>query len=158
MRTLPETAWATPETALTALGNALRRAIAGSSGPFYATALLRAARLLAGLPAPDAAAWRAAFAGGVAAVAEIGGARPGDRTMVDALQPAVDAWARAAGQPAAQAWAQAVAAAEQGARDSAHMTPKLGRASYLGARAVGVPDAGAVAVTICMRALSGFVG
>jgi dihydroxyacetone kinase len=154
---LPEAAWATPETALHALGNALRRAIAGSSGPFYATALLRAARRLAGMPQPAADAWRAAFADAVAAVAEIGGAKPGDRTMVDALQPAVEAWSQAPSLPGPTAWATAVAAAEQGAERTAGMTPRLGRASYLGERAVGVPDAGAVAVTVWMKAITPFV-
>jgi ATP-dependent dihydroxyacetone kinase len=157
IRALPDAAWSTPETAMTALGNALRRAIAGSSGPFYATALLRAARRLAGLSVPDEDAWQAAFKDAVAAVSEIGGAKPGDRTMVDALQPAVEAWAKASGEPAARAWAQAVAAAEQGAETTAQMTPKLGRASYLGDRAVGVPDGGAVAVTVWMKALLPYV-
>jgi dihydroxyacetone kinase len=157
IRALPDTAWATPETALAALGHALRRAIAGSSGPFYATALLRAARRLADRPQPEAADWRDAFAAAVAAVTEIGGARPGDRTMVDALQPASDALAQAAGLPAEQAWAQAVAAAIQGAESTARMTPKLGRASYLGARALGIPDGGAVAVTIWLEALTPFI-
>ena len=153
IRALPDTAWSTPETALTALGNALRRAIAGSSGPFYATALLRAARRLAGLADPGADAWQAAFKDAVEAVSEIGGAKPGDRTMIDALQPAVEAWAKAFGEPAARVWAQAVAAAEQGAEKTAQMMPKLGRASYLGNRTIGVPDGGAVAVTVWMKAL-----
>jgi ATP-dependent dihydroxyacetone kinase len=157
IRALPDAAWATPESALAALGHALRRAIAGSSGPFYATALLRAARRLAGLPQPDAAAWRAAFADAVAAVAEIGGAKPGDRTMVDALQPASDALAHAAGLSGSQAWAQAVDAARQGAAHTAGMTPKLGRASYIGDRALGVPDGGAVAVGVWMEALTPFI-
>ncbi|MDN3564848.1 dihydroxyacetone kinase family protein, partial [Paeniroseomonas aquatica] len=65
LRALPDAAWTDPPTALAAMGEALRRAIAGSSGPFYATALLRAAR---GLPAaPGAAEWAAAFSAGVAA-------------------------------------------------------------------------------------------
>jgi ATP-dependent dihydroxyacetone kinase len=157
IRALPDHAWATPETALAALGNALRRAIAGSSGPFYATALLRAARELRGLPQPDASAWRTAFAQAVAAVAEIGGARPGDRTMVDALQPASDALARSTDLPPAQAWTQAVEAAMQGAERTAGMAPKLGRASYLGERALGVQDGGAVAVTVWMKALLPFI-
>jgi len=157
IRSLPDAAWATPETALAAIGHAVRRAIAGSSGPFYATALLRAARRLAGMRQPDAAAWRAAFADAVAAVTEIGGAKPGDRTMVDALQPASDALAQAAGLAAPQAWAQAAAAAQQGAERTAAMTPKLGRASYLGERALGVPDGGAVAVTVWMDALTRFI-
>jgi dihydroxyacetone kinase len=157
IRALPDTAWATPETALASLGHALRRAIAGSSGPFYATALLRAARRLAGMTQPDAAAWRAAFADAVAAVTEIGGAKPGDRTMVDALQPASDALTQAAGLPAREAWTRAVAAARDGAARTADMTPKLGRASYLGDRALGIPDGGAVAVTLWLEALTPYI-
>ena len=157
IRAMADSAWATPEMALAGLGNALRRAIAGSSGPFYATALLRAARELRGLPQPDADAWRAAFAQAVAAVAEIGGAQTGDRTMVDALQPASDVLASAAGRSPAEAWAQAVDAAVQGAERTAGMMPKLGRASYLGDRVLGVPDGGAVAVTVWMKALLPFI-
>jgi dihydroxyacetone kinase len=159
VRRLPEAKWATPEIALASLGDALRRAIAGSSGPFYATALLRAGRRLTGLHEPDADAWGEAFGDAVAAVSEIGGAKPGFRTMVDALQPAVEAWkaARAAGLSASSAWEEAVMAAELGAASTAKMKPKLGRASYLGDRVLGIPDGGAVAVAIWMRALVPFV-
>ncbi len=150
IRALPEDAFATPSIFFAALGQALRRAIAGSSGPFYATALLRAARQLEGKDVPSAADWRDAFAHGVAAVREIGGAKPGDRTMVDALQPAVDALMVSTGAPS---WTSAVAAAEAGAERTAEMSPRLGRASYLGARAIGVPDGGAVAVAIWMQAV-----
>ncbi|WP_370469469.1 dihydroxyacetone kinase family protein [Corallococcus caeni] len=156
IRALPERAWATPAGALTELGQALRRNIGGSSGPFYATALLRAARYLANRPV-DTAAWAKAFEVGVEAVSELGGARPGDRTMVDALHPAAVAFTRAVreGKSPGEAWAEATRAAEQGAQDTASMSPRLGRASYLGERAKGIPDAGAVAVVIGMKALGG---
>ena len=146
LRALPDAAWTDPPTALAAMGEALRRAIAGSSGPFYATALLRAAR---GLPAaPGAAEWAAAFSAGVAAIAELGGARAGDRTMLDALLPAAAALATGG-------LAAAADAAEAGVAATARMLPKLGRASYLGDRALGVPDAGAAAVAVWLRALAG---
>ncbi|XHF28244.1 dihydroxyacetone kinase subunit DhaL [Corallococcus exercitus] len=159
IRALPERAWATPAGALTELGQALRRNIGGSSGPFYATALLRAARYLANMPV-DAAAWAKAFEVGVEAVSELGGARPGDRTMVDALHPAAVAFTRAVreGRSLAEGWTEATRAAEQGAEATAGMSPRLGRASYLGERAKGIPDAGAVAVVIWMKALAGRVG
>jgi len=159
IRALPESAWASPSRALTAIGNALRRSIGGSSGPFYATALLRAARQLAE-GASDASAWAEAFGAAVDAVAELGGARPGDRTMLDALRPAADAFSRAvkAGQSPAEAWAACVREAEQGADATARMQPRLGRASYLGERAIGVPDAGAAAVVVWMKALAPFIG
>ncbi len=159
IRALPESAWATPATALSAVGDGLRRNIAGSSGPFYATALLRAAGRLTDQPQPDVGSWDEAFAAAVASVGEVGGARPGDRTMLDALDPALSAWmaARQGGKPIAEAWAAAVAAAEAGASATASMMPKLGRASYLGARALGSPDGGAVAITVWMKALAPFI-
>lgn len=159
IRSLPDTAWATPETAFFALGQALRRQIAGSSGPFYAAALMRAARQLAGQPEPDAASWSRALAAAVEAVMDIGGAKPGDRTMVDALAPALAAWAaaRSRGISAPDSWNAAVRGAEEGAKATAMMMPKLGRASYLGQRALGAPDGGAVAVVTWIRALTPFV-
>jgi len=158
LRALPGSSWSSPARALTAMGEALRRGIAGSSGPFYATALLRAARHLAH-ERPDARAWAEAFLAGVEAVAELGGARPGDRTMLDALHPAADAFARALknGQPTAQAWEACVQAAEKGTEATTRMKPRLGRASYLGDRVLGVPDVGAAAVVVWLKPLAQYV-
>lgn len=156
MRALPDHAYNDPATLFTVLASTLRRAIAGSSGPFYATALMRAARPLEGLAAPAPANWDAAIAKGIQAVSAIGGARPGDRTMVDALQPALEAWdsSRKSGNPPARAVLAAAEAAAKGAEATAAMTPKLGRASYLGERAVGSPDGGAAAVAIWLAAIA----
>jgi dihydroxyacetone kinase len=158
VRALPDSAWTSPTRALTAMGDALRRSVGGSSGPFYATALLRAARRLADTT-PDTTAWAGAFQAAVEAVAELGGARPGDRTMLDALQPAADTFAAAlrAGQSPANAWEACVLAAERGAEATARMKPRLGRASYLGERVLGVPDAGAAAVVVWLKPLSRYV-
>jgi len=154
IRQLPPSAFHTPEALLLSMGHALRRAIGGSSGPFYATALTRAGRVLAGVARPTPAQWHEAYAQAVEAVSQIGGARPGDRTMLDALAPATQAWARAlASQDGAAAFRAGVQAAEEGAQATARMTPRLGRASYLGERALGIPDAGAVAVTIWLKAI-----
>jgi dihydroxyacetone kinase len=154
IRALPEGAWADPPTALTRIGDALRRAIGGSSGPFYATALLRAARTLPA--APTAADWTKSFRAGTEALAELGGARQGDRTMLDALLPATDAFEASLerGEGGPTALAAAAAAAEAGAAATAAMRPRLGRASYLGDRVIGVEDGGATAVAIWLRALS----
>ena len=153
---LPEAAYNTPADFLRLLGEALRRAIAGSSGPFYATALMRAAAPLEGKADPDPADWDAAFAAAVASVGEIGGAKPGDRTMVDALVPALDAWTatRKAGAAPTAALGAAAEAAQTGAAATASMAPKLGRAAYLGERAIGAPDGGAEAVAIWLSALA----
>jgi ATP-dependent dihydroxyacetone kinase len=154
IRALDESAWADPPTALTRIGDALRQAIGGSSGPFYATALLRAARSLPAMPTP--ADWAKSFRAGVEALADLGGAKGGDRTMLDALLPATDAFEASLGrgEGAVLALQASAAAAETGATATTAMRPRLGRASYLGDRAIGIPDAGATAVAIWLRALS----
>lgn len=159
IRALPDAAWANPAKALAAVGDALRRAIGGSSGPFYATALLRASRRLAGEAVPTPAAWAEAFTVAVQAIADLGGARPGDRTMLDALHPATEAFAAAvaSGKSPAEAWGVCVAAAAAGTDATARMLPRLGRASYLGERAIGLPDAGAAAVLVWLQALKAVV-
>ena len=153
IRALPETAWATPAIALTQMSSVLSRAIAGSSGPFYATALLRAARNLPDDPVADD--WAAAFAAAVSSIGELGGAKPGDRTMLDALLPAANTLASglAGGTAPREAWAHAVQAARVGAAATARMHPRLGRAAYLGERVLGTPDAGAEAVVIWLAAI-----
>jgi ATP-dependent dihydroxyacetone kinase len=157
---LPEDAWVTPASGLARMGDAMRRAIGGSSGPFYATALLRASRSLAETPNPTASDWANAFDNAVTAVSELGGAKVGDRTMVDALRPAADAFRSAlvAGGTTPESWQAALTAARAGRDETARMTPRLGRASYLGARAIGIPDAGAAAVCYWLDALSAHIG
>ena len=78
---------------------------------------------------------------------ELGGARPGDRTMVDALQPAAEA--------SASGLDAALSAAETGARETADVAARRGRSSYLGDRAKGHPDPGAVAVVRWLEAIRG---
>lgn len=143
-------------TVLALLAGQLRRTIGGSSGPFYAVGLLRAARRLAKGPSTGLADWADAFAAGADAVSELGGAYAGDRTMLDALLPAARALAEAAryGLPPAQAWSLAAEAAKAGAEATAMMKPRLGRASYLGERALGSPDGGAVAVSLWLDAVA----
>ncbi len=151
LRALPDGAWADAPTALAAMAGTLRRAIAGSSGPFYATALLRAARALP--PRPDPADWAVALEAAVAAISELGGAQPGHRTMLDALHPAALAFRAALPGGGASPLAAAAKAAAEGAAATAAMRPRLGRASYLGDRALGHTDAGAAAVAAWLAAL-----
>ena len=146
-KALPGASFSTPSRLLADLGDALRRAIGGSSGPFYATALLRAAAELDGIAKPTSAQWLTAFRSAVNSIGSLGSAKPGDRTMLDALDPAITAW-RISG------FSAAAPAAEAGAAATAQMKPRLGRASYLGDRALGTPDGGAVAVAIWLKALA----
>jgi triose/dihydroxyacetone kinase / FAD-AMP lyase (cyclizing) len=153
---VPAASLGSPQGALSSLSAALRRAIAGSSGPFYATALMRASRQFDGIGDPQARDWAAAFKEAVQSISDLGGAKAGDRTMLDALIPAADTFAASleANASVHDAWAAAVAAAQKGANDTANMTPRAGRASYLGDRAKGVADGGAVAVTLWLEALA----
>jgi dihydroxyacetone kinase len=155
IRDLADASYATPSRFLADLGTAVRRAIAGSSGPFYATGLVRAAAHLQGIDDPEEVDWLKAFAAAIQAISDLGGAKRGDRTMLDALYPALDAWANAASAPhsPAAAFAAAASASTKGAELSADLTPRVGRASYLGARALGFPDGGATAVAIWMNAI-----
>lgn len=150
-------AWS-PPAMLAQAADGLRRSIGGSSGPFYAAGLLRASRRLP--DAPTALDWADAFADAVAAISELGGAQPGDRTMIDALAPAAATLRRSTQDRLSlgEILHAAALAAEAEAQATAAMAPRLGRASYLGNRALGIPDAGAVAVAVWLRALAEHFG
>lgn len=155
MRAMPAWATVTPEAALVSVAHALQGAIGGSSGPFYAAALMRAGRELANIDIPTARRWQQAFAAATTAVSDLGGAKIGDRTMFDALAPASAEWLNAldGGASPEEAFESAVRAAEAGASSTAGMKPMLGRASYLGERVLGIADGGARAVAIWMGAI-----
>ncbi|GAB1333919.1 dihydroxyacetone kinase family protein [Streptomyces sp. E-15] len=149
---------AAPGTVLRALAGTVRRAVGGSSGPLYAALLLRAAAVLdrADGTGVTPAVWAGALSEGADAVAELGGAAVGDRTMLDALVPAARAAEKAVadGATGAKALARAAEAAHRGANATADLVPRRGRSSYLGERAVGCPDPGAVAVAVWLTALA----
>src|SRR5262249_42595622 len=99
-----------------------------------------------------ATTWADALQAGADGIEELGGAALGDRTMLDALIPASKALH--ARNSATAALSEAAAVAERAAEATASMTPRQGRSSYLGDRALGHPDPGAVAVAIWLRAVS----
>ncbi len=133
---------------LRALGRSLQRQMGGSSGPLYGVLFLRGANALETAGGERERAWAAALLEGCSAASELGGARLGDRTMLDALIPF------AAGLAQGGSLEGAAAAAENGARQTAHMTARRGRSSYLGDRVLGTPDPGAVAAAIWLRAVA----
>ncbi|GAA4791873.1 dihydroxyacetone kinase family protein [Actinomycetospora chlora] len=132
-----------PVATLRMVAAAVRRAIGGTSGPLLATALLHAAEHLDEGGTRDEAL-RAAADG----IADLGGARRGDRTLLDALYPAADELASSG------SMSSAASAAADGAEATTTMTPRRGRSSYLGERAHGHRDAGAEAVVVVLRALA----
>jgi len=146
--------------AMRALAATVRRTVGGSSGPLYAAGLLRAAGVLGAADRPLARDWADAFAAGCDAIAELGAAALGERTMLDALYPAADAFraAIAAGEPPGRAVLLAAEAARAGAERTATMSPRRGRSAYLGDRALGTPDPGAVAVVVWLDAIAQAIG
>jgi triose/dihydroxyacetone kinase / FAD-AMP lyase (cyclizing) len=140
---------------LKALGHTLRRELGGSSGPLYGVLFLRCGSVLEASRATGLAQWAEAIDQGCRAISELGGAKPGDRTMLDALDPFVKILQRGIGMGATgDAVLAAVEAAERGAEATVQMQPKLGRSSYLGGRVLGYPDPGAKAISVWLRAAS----
>ncbi|WP_033817683.1 dihydroxyacetone kinase subunit DhaL, partial [Kitasatospora sp. MBT63] len=131
--------------------------VGGASGPLYGSALRAMGAALPDGPA-DAAQLAAALAAGLAAVQGLGGAVLGDKTMVDALAPAVEAFRAAADRGLPQAAEAAARAAEQGAAATEPLQARKGRASYLGPRSTGHRDPGAQSTALLLRALATAAG
>jgi len=144
-----------PGQLLTIAGKTLVSTVGGASGPLWGTAFRRAGRALGDTESFDGAALVAALDAGVDGVVDLGATAPGDKTMVDALRPAVDALREGleAGAPLDSALAAAAAAAEEGARATVPMQARKGRASYLGERSIGHQDPGATSAALIVRAL-----
>jgi dihydroxyacetone kinase-like protein len=144
-----------PGRLLIAVGKTLVSSVGGASGPLWGSAFRRAGRTLGDSPEWDAAQLLAALEAARDGVVELGAAAPGDKTMVDALTPAVEAMRLALGDGASLEAAVGVAAkaAEDGARATVPLQARKGRASYLGERSVGHQDPGATSVALVMRAL-----
>jgi dihydroxyacetone kinase-like protein len=145
----------TPGAILTLTGNTLISKVGGASGPLYGVAFRRAGKALGdaadvGLPAL-AAALEAALAG----VQQLGAAREGDKTMVDALAAATRTFSKAVaeGAPQDRALDSLAEAAEAGATATISMQALKGRASYLGPRSVGHEDPGAASTALILAAL-----
>jgi dihydroxyacetone kinase len=117
---------------------------------------LRAGNALESEDSGEAKRWAAAIAEACNAVSDMGGARLGDRTMLDALIPFAQQFQQAVvtGNSLRQALETAVVAAERGAESTARLRGRRGRSSYLGDRVLGHPDPGAMAVAIWLRAVA----
>ncbi|WP_327292529.1 dihydroxyacetone kinase subunit DhaL [Streptomyces sp. NBC_01198] len=146
----------TPGAVLVLMGRTLISTVGGASGPLYGTLLRRAGKDLGDEQAVSAARLRDALRAGVDGVAALGGAVPGDKTMLDALLPGLDALTGAldAGGGAAEAFAAASAAADEGATATIPLRARKGRASYLGERSVGHQDPGATSSALLLAALA----
>ncbi|MFJ9588060.1 dihydroxyacetone kinase subunit DhaL [Streptomyces acidicola] len=135
----------TPGGVLVLAGRQLISTVGGASGPLYGTLLRRTGKALGDAEEVTEEQLTGALRAGVDAVMTLGGAAPGDKTMIDALMPAVDALG--------DSFAAARAAAEQGAEATTPMQARKGRASYLGERSIGHQDPGATSSALLIAAL-----
>jgi len=135
----------TPGSVLRLAGSTLISKVGGASGPLYGMALRSAGKALGDTPDADLHALAGALEAALAGVQKLGAAREGEKTMVDALAPAVSALAKALSALAA--------AAQEGAQATISMQALKGRASYLGPRSVGHEDPGAASMALILGAL-----
>jgi dihydroxyacetone kinase-like protein len=144
-----------PGKMLVAAGSTLVSTVGGASGPLWGTALRRAGRSIGDGATFDGAELATALEAALDGVVELGAAQPGDKTMVDALEPAVRAVRSHvdAGSSAEDAVAAAAAAAEAGMQATVPLQASKGRASYLGERSIGHQDPGATSTALILRAL-----
>ena len=141
-------------------GRTLVSTVGGASGPLWGSALRSGGRVLGDAPTFDGSQLVEVLAAALGSVKDLGTAAVGDKTMVDALEPAVDALREkiAAGASPADAVDAAAAAAEEGMRATIPLQARKGRASYLGERSVGHQDPGATSTALIIRALQKAVG
>jgi dihydroxyacetone kinase phosphoprotein-dependent L subunit len=138
------------------LGETLLDEIGGSTGPLYGSFFLDMATALKGRTDLDCGSFGAMLHAGVAAVVDLGGAKPGDKTLVDVLAPAAAAYDAALDKGASfEACLEALDHASQaGLEATRDMVAKVGRASRLGERSRGTLDAGAASCRMLLGVLS----
>ncbi|MFI8071717.1 dihydroxyacetone kinase subunit DhaL [Streptomyces sp. NPDC086033] len=144
--TLEEETPDTPGAVLTLAGRRLISTVGGASGPLYGTLLRRTGKALGDAGEVSEEQLAEALRAGVEAVMTLGGAAPGDKTMIDTLVPAVDALGTG--------FAAARTAAEQAALATTPLQARKGRASYLGERSIGHQDPGATSAALLIAALA----
>ena len=145
---------------LKAVGMALVSSVGGAAGPLYGTLFLQMGTASSGREELDLAGWADALEAGAKGVQARGKAEPGDKTMMDALLPAVAALREAEQDGAAlgDALRRSTAAAEEGMRATVPLEARKGRASYLGPRSVGHQDPGATSTHLLLSAATATFG
>ncbi|MDR2869543.1 MAG: dihydroxyacetone kinase subunit L [Deferribacteraceae bacterium] len=138
----------------------LIKTVGGSSGPLFGTFFMKMAlNLPAGAESISLAQFCEACDAGVSGMCVIGKSHVGEKTMLDALVPALTAMkaAVAADKPSKEAFASMVAAAEEGMKATIPMLATKGRASYLGERSIGHQDPGATSVYLMLNTMAGML-
>jgi dihydroxyacetone kinase-like protein len=140
---------------LKAVSMTLISSVGGASGPLYGTLFLKASTVVAGKQQLTSEDMVALLEAAVEGVVQRGKAQLGDKTMLDALSPAVEAFKQAIANGAStqEALQQAVAAAEQGMKNTIPLVARKGRASYLGDRSANHQDPGATSTYLILKTL-----
>jgi phosphoenolpyruvate---glycerone phosphotransferase subunit DhaL len=143
-------------TSFSVVGDVLMSEIGGSMGPLYGLMFSGFGEALDGVVEIDAAAFERMLRKGLAEVQSIGEAKVGDKTMIDAYSPALEAFSTsiADGKNFAAALDALAAASEKGRDSTVNLVARIGRASRLGERSRGVLDPGAVSCAIILRAFA----
>ncbi|MES2738814.1 MAG: dihydroxyacetone kinase subunit DhaL [Verrucomicrobiota bacterium] len=145
------------EKAFSSVGMAMMSSMGGASGAIFGTFFRNGGKALNGQETFDAAALAVFLQAGVEGVKQRGGAAVGDKTVVDAMQPAADKAAEVTDQPLAEALSAVHDASLAGLEASKSMIAKFGRAKTLGEACLGFPDAGALSVTVILGAMKDYV-
>jgi dihydroxyacetone kinase-like protein len=133
------------------VGMTLVSTVGGASGPLYGTLFMQMGASVAGKQTLTAAEWTDALEAGINGVAARGKAVAGEKTMLDALIPALDALKDVGDMPLADALAHAAKAAEAGRDATTPLVARKGRASYLGERSAGHQDPGATSAHLLLK-------
>jgi dihydroxyacetone kinase-like protein len=133
----------------------LSKRIGGTSGPIWGTAFLRAGSSLSAARDPTGADVIAALRAAIEGIKQRGNTDLGDKTLLDALVPAVDELEKALGEGAPDALPRAAATAREAAEATKGMLAQRGRASYTGERSRDSADAGAIGIAVMLEAVSG---
>jgi dihydroxyacetone kinase-like protein len=138
------------------LGTVLMTEIGGSMGPLYGVMFIQFAETIEKVALIDAPTFAAMLSNGLEGIEAIGSAKVGDKTLLDTLVPAIDAFnaANAGGKSFSDALDALVVAAEKGRDNTKDLVAKIGRASRLGERSIGVLDAGATSCALILKALA----
>ncbi|MEQ1749440.1 MAG: dihydroxyacetone kinase subunit DhaL [Prosthecobacter sp.] len=138
-------------------GTAMMSSMGGASGALFGTVYRAGGKALAGRDALDAEGLALLLEAALEGVMKRGGAKPGDKTMIDALAPAAAKAREVAALELTEAFKAVAAAAESGKEASKAMIAQFGRAKTLGEACIGFPDAGACSVTIMLSTMRDYV-
>ena len=137
-------------------GTAMMSSMGGASGALFGTVYRAGGKALAGRPAFDSEGLALLLEAALEGVMKRGGAKPGDKTMIDALAPAATKAREVTALPLPDALKAVAEAAEAGKDASKAMIAQFGRAKTLGEACIGFPDAGALSVTIMLGTMRDF--